>query len=109
MPDAALLLAQIRRLERGYIGAINREQEKERLTLRGLELKGTTSGAAVDAVRARLAELQARYQVQEAKLIELRKGQRATVVIAADGFFYQAEDGIRVGTVTGVQTCALPI
>src|SRR5689334_14429764 len=26
-----------------------------------------------------------------------------------DGFFFQAEDGIRDGTVTGVQTCALPI
>src|SRR5689334_25393151 len=24
-------------------------------------------------------------------------------------FFFQEEDGIRVGTVTGVQTCALPI
>src|SRR6266542_4548986 len=24
-------------------------------------------------------------------------------------FFFQAEDGIRVATVTGVQTCALPI
>src|SRR5690348_17459666 len=24
-------------------------------------------------------------------------------------FFFQAEDGIRVGRVTGVQTCALPI
>src|SRR5689334_9210603 len=27
----------------------------------------------------------------------------------AGGFFFQAEDGIRDGTVTGVQTCALPI
>src|SRR5689334_91864 len=27
----------------------------------------------------------------------------------ADLFFFQAEDGIRDGTVTGVQTCALPI
>src|SRR2546430_5129300 len=26
-----------------------------------------------------------------------------------DGFFFQAEDGIRDLTVTGVQTCALPI
>src|SRR5438876_6970588 len=26
-----------------------------------------------------------------------------------DTFFFQAEDGIRVGRVTGVQTCALPI
>src|SRR5438309_7977173 len=25
------------------------------------------------------------------------------------GYVFQAEDGIRVGTVTGVQTCALPI
>src|SRR6266487_5096990 len=27
----------------------------------------------------------------------------------AAAFFFQAEDGIRVGRVTGVQTCALPI
>src|SRR2546430_17204801 len=27
----------------------------------------------------------------------------------AEGFFFQAEDGIRYLTVTGVQTCALPI
>src|SRR5690348_18129002 len=27
----------------------------------------------------------------------------------AVGFFFQAEDGIRDGRVTGVQTCALPI
>src|SRR2546429_3179283 len=27
----------------------------------------------------------------------------------ADGFFFQAEDGIRDVAVTGVQTCALPI
>src|SRR5689334_23899557 len=29
--------------------------------------------------------------------------------VAARSFFLQAEDGIRDGTVTGVQTCALPI
>src|SRR6266542_5201620 len=28
---------------------------------------------------------------------------------AVDLFFFQAEDGIRAATVTGVQTCALPI
>src|SRR2546429_4868891 len=28
---------------------------------------------------------------------------------ARAGFFFQAEDGIRYGAVTGVQTCALPI
>src|SRR5207245_5986918 len=29
--------------------------------------------------------------------------------LASDSFFFQAEDGIRDATVTGVQTCALPI
>src|SRR5437867_6425341 len=32
-----------------------------------------------------------------------------TVLLAFFFFFFQAEDGIRVRTVTGVQTCALPI
>src|SRR5260370_7224908 len=31
------------------------------------------------------------------------------IAIAALGFFFQAEDGIRDSSVTGVQTCALPI
>src|SRR6266487_6291095 len=31
------------------------------------------------------------------------------IVISLFFFFFQAEDGIRVGRVTGVQTCALPI
>src|SRR5688572_32652922 len=31
------------------------------------------------------------------------------VLISGDLFFFQAEDGIRDLTVTGVQTCALPI
>src|SRR6266481_8203658 len=29
--------------------------------------------------------------------------------VGTNFFFFQAEDGIRDGTVTGVQTCALPI
>src|SRR5207245_3803347 len=35
-------------------------------------------------------------------------GEGSTVVLDR-GFFFQAEDGIRDATVTGVQTCALPI
>src|SRR5438309_6305815 len=31
------------------------------------------------------------------------------IFIVEELFFFQAEDGIRDGTVTGVQTCALPI
>src|SRR5689334_23908234 len=33
----------------------------------------------------------------------------ACFVLFSCFFFFQAEDGIRDGTVTGVQTCALPI
>src|SRR5437660_4807818 len=32
-----------------------------------------------------------------------------TLTVAIFAFFFQAEDGIRAGHVTGVQTCALPI
>src|SRR5689334_24377113 len=39
---------------------------------------------------------------------ELASARRVNVVASAV-FFFQAEDGIRDGTVTGVQTCALPI
>src|SRR5438309_8203960 len=31
------------------------------------------------------------------------------MTVSGHSFFFQAEDGIRAGTVTGVQTCALPI
>src|SRR5437870_4644410 len=37
------------------------------------------------------------------------RGVRAIVIEQKDAFFFQAEDGIRDGHVTGVQTCALPI
>src|SRR5256886_12403448 len=38
-----------------------------------------------------------------------REGNRALVEQKGEFFFFQAEDGIRDLTVTGVQTCALPI
>src|SRR2546430_4763349 len=37
------------------------------------------------------------------------EGRHALEGLAGAGFFFQAEDGIRDLTVTGVQTCALPI
>src|SRR5207245_6681044 len=36
-------------------------------------------------------------------------GRASFFVLALRSFFFQAEDGIRDATVTGVQTCALPI
>src|SRR5260370_11492357 len=40
---------------------------------------------------------------------ELHSGTRRSVGLATFCFFFQAEDGIRDSSVTGVQTCALPI
>src|SRR2546427_6378892 len=37
------------------------------------------------------------------------KGANSLVLVLSGFFFFQAEDGIRDLTVTGVQTCALPI
>src|SRR5947208_13963498 len=36
-------------------------------------------------------------------------GESNSSAVDGDGFFFQAEDGIRDDLVTGVQTCALPI
>ena len=85
LPAAAALRAEIRKLEKSDIGAINHEQEKLRLRLRALETRGTTSGADVEAARARLAKLDEAYKVQETRLAELRGKQLATLVVAADG------------------------
>src|SRR5256886_5842508 len=39
----------------------------------------------------------------------MRRGNRKKILTSRLSFFFQAEDGIRDLTVTGVQTCALPI
>ncbi|HVR85015.1 MAG TPA: phosphate ABC transporter, permease protein PstA, partial [Planctomycetota bacterium] len=47
LPAARAQASRIEALEKGEIGDVNRAQEKIRLQLRGLELKGVTSGPAV--------------------------------------------------------------
>ncbi|HEU4367326.1 MAG TPA: phosphate ABC transporter permease PstA [Methylomirabilota bacterium] len=85
LPGAARLRAEIRRVERGDIGAINHGQEQVRLRLRGLELQGVTAGPEVDALRARMTALQERYKEQEGRLVALRGRQTDSLVVAADG------------------------
>jgi phosphate transport system permease protein len=85
LPEAARVRREIRRIETGAIGSVNYQQEKIRLGLRGLELRGITQGPEVDVLRARLGPLQEQYAAEEAKLGALRKSQSATVVVVADG------------------------
>jgi phosphate transport system permease protein len=85
LPEATRVRHEIRRIETVEIGAINYEQEQVRLGLRKLELRGTITGPAVDALKAKLAPLDERYQAQAARLAELKKRQTANVVVEADG------------------------
>jgi phosphate transport system permease protein len=84
LPDAARARTEIRRIEKGEVGAINHAQEKIRLALKGLEGKGVTRGPEVERFQEELARLQARYKEQEARLGELRGRQTASVVVTAD-------------------------
>jgi phosphate transport system permease protein len=85
LPEAARIRREIRTIEKRDIGAINYEQEKVRLRLKSLELKGVAAGSEVEALKAKLGPLQERYQAQEARLADLRKGQTARVLVEADG------------------------
>ena len=85
LPEAARVRREIQRIETGAIGAINSQQEKVRLGLRGLELRGVTAGPEVEALKAGLGPLQEQYAVEEARLGALRTSQTATLVVVADG------------------------
>ena len=85
LPEARRLRQEIRRIEGRDIGKINAAQEALRLRLKGLERRGVTGGPEVDALTREAAALQARYGEYERRLAELRQGQSATVLVAADG------------------------
>jgi len=85
LPEAAALRRQIRDIERRDIGAINHAQERLRLRLRGLERRGITSGPEVEQIGKEVAELQAQYQAQAARLTALRAGQVGSVVVTSAG------------------------
>jgi len=85
MPETERVRRLIRGIEKGEIGAINTKQEALRLKLKGLELRGITTGPQVEVVQKQLAPLEAQYQAQTARLAELRKSQTLTMAVAADG------------------------
>ena len=83
LPSAADARRDIKRLEKGEIGAINHAQEKIRLGLKRLELQGVTRGAEVDALQQELGRLQARYKEREASLADRHARALADIVAAA--------------------------
>jgi phosphate transport system permease protein len=85
LPEAARIRRDIKRIETGDIGEINHAQERVRLRLRRLELRGVTSGPEIETLRRETAALQERYKAQEQRLAELRARPVGTLLVAADG------------------------
>jgi phosphate transport system permease protein len=85
LPGAERLRREIRRIEKGDIGALNHAQEKARLALKRLELAGEASGPRAEALRAQVATLQERYAKEQARLSQLRQRETLSVLVAADG------------------------
>ncbi len=85
LPGAVRLAREIRRLEKDEIGGTNYAQERVRLRLRRLELRGVTGGVEVDRLRQEAATLQTRYAEQASRLATLRAQPLGSVVVAAAG------------------------
>ena len=85
LPEAARTFERLRRIEKQEIGAINSQQERIRLRLRRLELRGLTSGPEVAQLQQELSGWRTRYSEREAELGGLRRSLTTSLVIAAAG------------------------
>jgi phosphate transport system permease protein len=85
LPEATQVRRAIRQIERGDIGTINHAQEQVRLRLKGLEMRGITSGPAVEGLQREAAGLQEQYRAQELRLAQLRQRQTASLRVVAAG------------------------
>jgi phosphate transport system permease protein len=85
LPEATRLSRAIERVEKDEIGGDNYTQERVRLQLRGLELRGITTGPDVDRLQQERARSQEKHKIHEAELLQLRQRQTASVVVAAAG------------------------
>jgi phosphate transport system permease protein len=85
LPVAVVLTDNIRRIERDEIGRINYQQERARLALRRLALRGEQSGAEVDRLNAEVERWKQRYEERLAELNQLKARQTVTAVFALAG------------------------
>ncbi|HLF93601.1 MAG TPA: phosphate ABC transporter permease PstA [Planctomycetota bacterium] len=85
LPDAHAVLGRIEKLEKDEIGDVNAAQEKIRLRLKGLDLKGVKEGPEVRRLKEEMAGHQARFTELQKRIADLRKSLNASVVITAEG------------------------
>src|SRR5205085_10754006 len=91
---------------RGFLGLVS-EQSLYNLAARTVELEVIPACAAYGLGLIPWSPLGGGFL--GGVLRKLSEGRRASEGMQKRVFFFQAEDGIRDLTVTGVQTCALPI
>jgi phosphate transport system permease protein len=85
LPEAIRLHEEIRSIERHRIGGNNYEQERARLDLRKLDLRGVHDGPEVEELHRRIDALKGTYAEIVAELGRLRQGQSEQLVVAAGG------------------------
>ena len=82
MSETERVRRQIRTIEKSEIGAINcASRSALRLKLKGLEMRGTGSGAAVEAISEQLAALDAQYRRRRRAWRSCAKSQTLSVVV----------------------------
>lgn len=79
------ILAEARGLERGEIGEANRQEERARLALRRLELKGIREGPEVEAARARREEARRAFAEAAERLKEVRSRLGGALRVEVEG------------------------
>ncbi len=85
LPGATATRSEIKRIETKEIGAINYAQEQIRLKMKKLALRGQTEGPEVARLQQELEAWKAKYVEPEARIAELRRGSRETLVVSAAG------------------------
>ena len=87
MPVYAKIEAEIKAIEKGDIGGINRQIESYRLKIRGLELKGGDNQAQTQEYESKIKEEEEKYKVEEKKLFVLYKefNKDKIVMVSVDG------------------------
>lgn len=85
LPAARATSQEIRRIEKKEIGAINHAQETIRLKLKKLDLQGRGNSSEVKQLQLALEDSDAQYQIQAARLNELRQTLRQTLLVSVAG------------------------
>lgn len=85
LPEALRIHREIRRIEKGEIGAINYAQEQARLRIRKMELQGITGGPERARIEQEMSQWQATYAELTVALGALRQQSTSSVVISAAG------------------------